>query len=122
MLAKACEDNDFPNVNLSRFVTEETVDFRGEVEPVSYLLMGDRLMSQMRDELVESVFEQDIYYWWTKPAEEAEKKTPKEIRNADWPNEVEGFGDIFVEFLLAIRRFDFGGMTGDPLGELSAVL
>jgi len=118
MLAKACEDNDFPNVNLSRFVAEETVDFRGEVEPVSYLLMGDRLMSQMRDELVESVFEQDIYYWWTKPSEEAAEKTPKEIRDAEWPDEVEQLGESFVEFLLAIRRFDFGGMSGDPLGEL----
>jgi type I restriction-modification system DNA methylase subunit len=118
MLAKACEDYDFPNVDVSEFVEEETIDFRGEVPPVAYVDTGRQLMSQMREELVESVFEQDIYYWWTQPAEEIEDSSPREIVQQDWPTPVEEFGRSFVEFVIGIARFDFSNVRGDPLGEL----
>jgi methylase of polypeptide subunit release factors len=118
MLAKACEDYDFPGVSVSRFIQTETAEFRGEVEPVSYLNAGHGLMQQMREELVESVFEHDIYYWWTQPAEAADEMSTREVREADWPAVVEAYGEQFVEFFLAISRFDFSDIAGDPLGEL----
>ena len=118
MLAKACEDYEFPGVGVSQFIRTETIEFRGEVAPVSYIHAGNGLMQQMREELVESVFEQDIYYWWTQPAEKVDELSAREVREADWPAPVEAYGEQFVEFFLAIGRFDFSNIAGDPLGEL----
>jgi len=118
MLAKACEDQNFPGVNVSRFVQTETAEFRGEVSPVSYIHSGRGLMEQMREELVESVFEQDIYYWWTQGAEEVDELSAREIYDESWPTPLEEYGEQFVEFILAIGRFDFSDLSGDPLGQL----
>ena len=118
MLAKACGDYDFPNVDVFEFVEEETIDFRGQVPPVAYVDTGRQLMRQMREELVESIFEQDIYYWWTQPAEKIEDISPREIVQQDWPTPIEEFGRSFVEFVIGIARFDFSTVRGDPLGEL----
>lgn len=118
MLAKACEDYQFPGVTVSNFVQEETVQFQGEISAVSYIHTGRDLMNLMRQELVESVFEQDIYYWWTKPAEKVDGLSPREIHNKTWSDEIESYGEQFIDFILAISRFDFSDITGDPLGEL----
>lgn len=118
MLAKACEDFDFPNVQVSRMVSEETRDFRGEVEPVSYIGTGQGVMERMRQELVESVFEQDIYYWWNTPAEGLDELSAREISEQDWPHAVNEFSNSLIEFLISISRFDFSSIEGDPLGEL----
>lgn len=118
MLAKACEDQNFPDVNVSRFMQTETAEFCGEVSPVSYIHAGRGLMEQMREELVESVFEQDIYYWWTQGAEEIDELSAREIHNESWPTPLEQYGEQLVEFILAIGRFDFSDISGDPLGQL----
>lgn len=118
MLAKACEDYDFPNVQVSRIIEEETVDFRGEIPEVAYILTGRELMNRMRQELVESIFEQDIYYWWNTAAEDLEDMSPREMKESDWDSELEEFSDSLVEFIIAISRFDFSDIQGDPLGEL----
>lgn len=118
MLAKACEDFDFPNIAVSRFVVEETQDFRGDIPPVSYILTGRDLMDRMRLELVESIFEQDIYYWWTTPTDDLEDMTAREMSEEEWPTPVEEFSNSFVEFVVSIARFDFSAIEGDPLGEL----
>jgi hypothetical protein len=75
-------------------------------------------MEQMREELVESVFEQDIYYWWTQSAEEIDELSAREVYQENWPTPLEEYGEQFVEFILAIGRFDFSGISGDPLGQL----
>lgn len=118
MLAKACEDQNFPGVDVSGFIQSETIEFRGQVEPVSYIHSGHGLMEQMREELVESVFEQDIYYWWTQTAEEIEDLSPREVYNKNWSPPVESYGEQFLKFILAIGRFDFSDISGDPLGQL----
>lgn len=118
MLAKACEDHEFPGIGVSEFVRTETIEYRGQIPPVAYIHTGQGLMIRMRDELVESVFEQDIYYWWTQSAEQVDDLTPREVAREDWPTPVEDYGQQFVEFLLAIARFDFSDVEGDPLGEL----
>lgn len=118
MLSKACEDYDFPNVRLSRIVEEETIDFRGQVPQVAYILTGRELMRRMREELVESVFEQDIYYWWDTPAEEIEEMSSREVAREEWPTVIEDFSTSFVDLIVAISRFDFSEIQGDPLGEL----
>ncbi|ELZ00782.1 type i restriction-modification system methyltransferase subunit [Natrialba asiatica DSM 12278] len=118
MLAKACEDYDFPNVSISEHIKEETINFRGNIPPIAHIRAGHSLMGQMRNELVESVFEQDIYYWWTQPAEELEGMSSREIVEEDWPSEIENFGLSLVEFTITMSRFDFSTVQGDPLGEL----
>ena len=118
MLAKACEDYDFPNISIERTIEQETIDFRGSVPSAAYILAGKELMQRMRQELVESVFEQDIYYWWDTPAEEMQTMSPTEIHQKDWPAPVEDFSIGFIEFVVAISRFDFSNVQGDPLGEL----
>jgi type I restriction-modification system DNA methylase subunit len=118
MLAKACEDYNFPNVSISKHIEEETMDFRGRVPPIAYIDSGRSLMQKMREELVESVFEQDIYYWWNQPAEEIEDMSPKEVVNTDWDSEIDDFGKSLVEFTISMARFDFSSIRGDPLGEL----
>lgn len=118
MLAKACEDYDFPNVSISGHIQNETIDFRGQIEPVSHVQTGQSLMRTMREELVESVFEQDIYYWWTQPAEEMEILSPREIAEEDWPSEYNEFGKSLIEFTITMARFNFSNIRGDPLGEL----
>lgn len=118
MLAKACEDHEFPGVSVSGLIRTETISFQGQVTTMSYIHTGRRLMEQMREELVESVFEQDIYYWWTQPAEEIDELSPQEVHEEDWPAVVEDYGEQFVEFLLSFGRFDFSDVAGDPLGEL----
>lgn len=118
MLAKACEDYDFPGVSISDHVEEETINFRGRIPPISHIHMGQGLMERMREELVESVFEQDIYYWWTEPAEQIEDMSAREVVEIDWPSPLEDFGLSFVEFTIAMARFDFSQIRGDPLGEL----
>lgn len=118
MLAKACEDYEFPNVSISGHIESETIDFRGKVEPVSHVQTGRSLMRTMREELVESVFEQDIYYWWTQPAEEIEDLSAREIADEEWPSEYDAFGKSLIEFTITMARFDFSSIRGDPLGEL----
>lgn len=118
MLAKACEDYDFPNVSISSHIEGETVDFRGQIEPVSHVQTGRSLMRTLREELVESVFEQDIYYWWTQPAEEIEDLSSREISEEEWPSEYDEFGKSLIEFTITMARFDFSSIRGDPLGEL----
>jgi type I restriction-modification system DNA methylase subunit len=118
MLAKACEDYDFPNVSISEHIETRTTDFRGSVQPISHIDAGRSLMQQMREELVESVFEQDIYYWWTQPAEYIEGMSSSEIENEDWASEIDEFGSSLVEFTISMARFDFSNIRGDPLGEL----
>ncbi len=118
VLAKACEDNNFPGVRLSRFVRENTSEFRGEVQPVSFVQTAEALLEKLRSELVESVFEQDIYYWWTEPAERAAEMSRREVAETDWADEVEAVGESFADLFLAISRYDFSEVRGDPLGEL----
>jgi len=107
MLAKACEDYDFPNIDVSEFVEQQTRDYRGNVSHVAYVEVTSQLMDQLRQELVESVFEQDLYYWWNTLAEDTRTLSDAELHDHDWPTPVERFGAGFAEFIVAIARFDF---------------
>lgn len=118
MLAKACEDYDFPNIDVSEFVEQQTRDYRGNVSHVAYVEVTSQLMDQLRQELVESVFEQDLYYWWNTLAEDTRTLSDAELHDHDWPTPVERFGAGFAEFIVAIARFDFSTIQGDPLGDL----
>lgn len=118
MLAKACEDYDFPGIDLSRFFIQETRDLHDNLIEETYIEAASSLMDQMRQELVESVFEQDLYYWWNVPAEDMEDATSRDVAEMDWPAPVTQFSHSLVDFVAAIARFDFSEIEGDPLGDL----
>jgi hypothetical protein len=118
MLAKACEDYGFPNVHISGHVEQRTLEYEDEIVSVAHIKTGHDLMKRMREELVESVFEQDIYYWWTQHAEEIDDLSDQEVAETDWSDEVTSFGNSFIDFVISMSRFDFSGVQGDPLGEL----
>jgi methylase of polypeptide subunit release factors len=118
MLSKACDDFGFPSIALSEFVTENTREYRGEVPTGSYIIVTSELMGQMRQELVESVFEQDIYYWWDAPVEDFDGGDVRSLSEQEWSSEVRDFDRQLLEFILSVSRFDYRNISGDPLGEL----
>lgn len=118
MLAKACEDYEFSGIDVSRFFVEEMPTYRNRIPAAAPVLMLRDLLLRMRDELVESVFEEDIYFWWTSPAEPLEDASAREIFEHDVPAVVEEFGNNLIELVVAVARFDFSDLAGDPLGQL----
>jgi len=118
MLAKSCEDYDFPTIDIKQFLLEKTTSYRKKIPLISYLISGDKLLNKMREELVESVFEEDLYYWWITPARDREASTPKELYNLSIAPEVEHFCEALVGIFIGICRFDFSDLKGDLLGDL----
>lgn len=118
MLAKACDDFDFPSLSLSEFIVGNTREFRDTVPVGSYTIAASDLLDQMRQELVESVFEQDIYYWWNAPVEGYDAGDVRELSQTDWPQAMEKFDRTLIEFILSVSRFNYKNIRGDPLGEL----
>lgn len=118
MLAKACDDFDFPSLSLSEFIVGNTREFRDSVPTGSYTIAASDLMDQMRQELVESIFEQDIYYWWNAPVEDYDAGDVRELSQADWPQAMQEFDRTLLEFILSVSRFNYKNIRGDPLGEL----
>jgi len=118
MLAKACDDFDFPSLSLSEFILGNTREFRDSVPIGSYTIAASDLMDQMRQELVESIFEQDIYYWWNAPVEDYDAGDVRELSQTDWPQPMKKFDRTLLEFILSVSRFNYKNIRGDPLGEL----
>lgn len=118
MLAKACDDFDFPSLSLSEFIIGNTREFRDTVPVGSYTIAASDLMDQMRQELVESIFEQDIYYWWNAPVEDYDSGDVRELSQTDWPRAMQEFDRTLLEFILSVSRFNYKNIRGDPLGEL----
>lgn len=118
MLAKACDDFAFPSIDFTEFITSQTREYRGQIPDGVHIVMARELMDQMRQELVESVFEQDIYYWWNAPVEGYDSGDVRDMSQVDWPTPVSDFATTLIEFLFSVARFDYGNIQGDPLGEL----
>lgn len=118
MLAKACDDFDFPSLSLSEFIVGNTREYRDSVPVGSYTIAASDLMDQMRQELVESIFEQDIYYWWNAPVEDYDAGDVRDLSQADWPQAMKDFDRTLLKFILSVSRFNYKNIRGDPLGEL----
>ncbi len=67
ILAKACEDYNFPGIEFSEFIETEIKgsERRGGTFLVVWGVLVMRLIRKMKRDLVESVFEEDLFYWWT---------------------------------------------------------
>ncbi|MFB6088751.1 MAG: Eco57I restriction-modification methylase domain-containing protein, partial [Candidatus Aenigmatarchaeota archaeon] len=118
ILAKSCEDYKFPGIDFSDFIKSEIKreSYHGEISQVSWPVLVYKLIENMRFKLVESIFEEDIFYWWVDSFRElrgrelfSRKKVSKEMIL---------FGESLAELLMTLYKFDFSEIVGDPLGTL----
>ena len=118
ILAKACEDYKLPYVEFSRFIkTEiERTSYRGDITLLAWAITTKNLIESMKQKLVKSVFEGDIFYWW--------EDSYKEISAGDalysprFEKQKGHFGEALAEIILTLYKFDFSEIVGDPLGTL----
>jgi len=118
ILAKACEDLDFPGINVSNFTLQKIHQVRGQIPLIAYPVVLVRLIKEMRDQLVYSVFEEDIFGWWTDAFKESMGKSSSELLQESVDKPLEDFSEATAKVILMLYKFDFGEVAGDPLGDL----
>ena len=117
VLAKACEDYGFPHINFSEFIKNEVrrYSFRGDFPKVAWAVLLRNLVEEMKRELVESVFEEDIFYWWT----DYFALSKDDLFSAGKVDTyMLSFSEAVGQILLTLYKFDFSEIVGDPLGTL----
>ncbi len=120
ILAKSAEDYEFADIKFVGFIeTEiERASFRGDIPRASWAKITQDLVSDMRDKLVSSVFEEDIFYWWTEPYEGRSFRDFFKLSDEELTYAMDEFGEKIRKILLTFCKFDFSEIKGDPLGIL----
>jgi hypothetical protein len=118
ILAKACEDYKLPYIEFSKFIkTEiERTSYRGDITLLAWAVTTKNLIESMKQKLVKSVFEGDIFYWWEDSYREL--KTGAALYSPRYEKQKGRFGDALAEIILTLYKFDFSEIVGDPLGTL----
>ena len=70
----------------------------------------------MKQKLVKSVFEGDIFYWWEDSYRELKSGTA--LYSPRYEKQKGRFGEALADIILALYKFDFSEIVGDPLGTL----
>jgi type I restriction-modification system DNA methylase subunit len=118
ILAKACEDLEFPGISISKHILERTEHFRGRIPMVAYpKTLGDLLVN-MRDQLIYSVFEGDIFSWWQDASSSLQNKSAAELLSETVHDSIASFSEFVANLLLVLYKYDFSKVAGDPLGDL----
>lgn len=119
LLAKVCEDLHFRNINTFTILTNY-MDYEymgeGKISPLAYPFAVKGVFQKLRENLVEKLFEDDIFDWWT-DCSILVGETPREWQASD-SYQVENFGLSLARIFYALRAFDFHGVEEDILGEL----
>jgi len=132
LLAKATDDHDFfPNKTGLRRYFDELGGFSGSIELDAYPIAANGMIEDMRNHLVQSLFEDDIFIWWT---DGYGKETASQHKNpysrfesvAKEGSDVsrvspatrERFSRAIAHVSFAVLKFDFAEVQGDPLGDL----
>lgn len=133
LLAKATEDHDFfpTNRGLERYFNELGGGFSGTIDLDAYPIAANGMIEEMRRQLVESLFEDDIFIWWTDGYGEqtASQHRDQFSRFRDVaekgsdvtkvsPATRERFSRAIARVAFAVLKFDFSRIEGDPLGDL----
>ncbi|USZ69806.1 N-6 DNA methylase (plasmid) [Halorussus salilacus] len=132
LLAKATEDHDFfPSEKGLRRYFDELGGFDDEISLDAYPIAANGMIEEMRNQLVESLFEDDIFIWWTDGYAEqtaSQHKNPysrfedvaKEGSDVSRVSRAtrERFSRAVSEVIFAVLKFDFSRVEGDPLGNL----
>jgi len=132
LLAKASEDHDFfPDTRGLRRYFDALPGFGEEIDLDAYPVAAHGLIENMRDQLVEALFEDDIFIWWTDAFREstATQHANPYNRFRDVAREGSGvtrvsepvreqFSRAVADVFFSILKFDFSRVEGDPLGNL----
>jgi len=133
LLAKASEDHDFfPDTRgLERYFDELGGGFSGDIDLDAYPIAANGMIEDMRTHLVESLFEDDIFIWWTdgygeQTASQHENQFNRFQEVAEEGSDVtrvspatrERFSRAIAQISFAVLKFDFAEIEGDPLGNL----
>jgi hypothetical protein len=133
LLAKATEDHDFfpTDRGLERYFDELGGGFSGTIDLDAYPIAANGMIEEMRNQLVESLFEDDIFIWWTEGYGEqtASQHADQFSRFRDVAREGsdvttvspatrERFSRAIARVAFAVLKFDFSRVAGDPLGDL----
>ncbi|MGB9693344.1 MAG: Eco57I restriction-modification methylase domain-containing protein, partial [Fervidobacterium sp.] len=118
ILAKACEDLKFPGIGISNFVVQKIHQFRGQIPVVGYPIVLLRLLKEMKDQLVYSIFEEDIFSWWSDAFVSLSEKSSGELLQEKVDDELESFSETIARLLFILYKYDFSEVAGDPLGDL----
>ncbi len=118
ILAKVAEDSGFRNTSaLDKLSSYMNLEFGDQnVTYNAYPFAVKRAFDTLRNTLVESLFEEDIFDWW----EDCSLRVggnPKEWRNRT-SYAVEFFGKALAHIFFSLRSFDFRELKEDILGEL----
>ena len=118
ILAKACEDYKLPYIEFSKFIkTEiERTSYRGDITLLAWAVTTKNLIESMKQKLVKSVFEGDIFYWWEDSYREL--KPGAALYSPRFEKQKARFGEALAEIILTLYKFDFSEIVGDPLGTL----
>lgn len=132
LLAKATEDHDFfpQNSGLERYF-DELGGFSGTIDLDAYPIAANGMIEDMRNQLVESLFEDDIFIWWTdgygeQTASQHENPYNRFRDVAQEGSDVtrvspatrERFSRAVAHVFFSVLKFDFSQVQGDPLGDL----
>lgn len=117
ILSKACEDYRFPDILFSRFIENEIqrASRRGDIPAAGWAKITHDLIRDMRRKLIASVFEEDIFYWWTDSFRDLEYE---QLYERAVTRQMMLFGMAMAKILLTMYKYDFSEIKGDPLGKL----
>jgi len=117
ILAKACEDLDFPEINISEFTLSKINHYRNNIPLLGYPIVLINLLKEMRDRLIYSIFEEDIFSWWDDAFSKFKNTTSVELLQISEPT-LENFSESIAKIILVLYKFNFSQIAGDPLGDL----
>jgi len=118
IVAKACEDLDFSGISVSNFTLQKIRQVRGQIPLVAYPLVLINVIREMRDQLVYSLFEDDIFGWWRDGFRESMQKSSSELLRESVDKRLEDFSEASAKIIFMLYKFDFREVAGDPLGDL----
>jgi type I restriction-modification system DNA methylase subunit len=118
ILAKACEDYKLPDIDFSGFIKNQirNISFRGDISLMAWAITTRDLIESMKQKLVKSVFEGDIFYWWEDSYKEL--SAGDSLYSPRYEKQKPYFGEALADIILTLYKFDFSEIVGDPLGTL----
>ncbi|WP_049971004.1 Eco57I restriction-modification methylase domain-containing protein [Haladaptatus cibarius] len=132
LLSKATVDHEFfPSDKGLRRYFDALGGFDGEISLDAYPVAANGMIEDMRNQLVESLFEDDIFIWWTDGYSEETAsqhanpynrfrdvaKDGSEVSRVSQATR-ERFSRAVAHIVFSVLKFDFSRIEGDPLGNL----
>jgi hypothetical protein len=134
LLAKATEDHDFfagTRYDGMKSYFEGLQGFGEEINLDAFPVAGNNLIEDMQEQLVEGLFQDDIFVWWTdgyteqltSRHETGASQFQSVAKDSDAGERIsdatrDRFSRAVAEVFFNVLRFDFADVEGDLLGDL----